>query len=79
MINMITVDGATDGASRIAQLLERYVINVVEKNTLKLCADPARGQSVNMKIGLTGPVIDVHVDVAFMKLMSVVMMTPWKI
>lgn len=80
IINVITVDGATGGASRAVQHMEKLVTSAVERTTLKLCADPVRDQTVNMEIkGLAGPVIDVHIDVMCMKLMSVVMMAPLKI
>ena len=72
---VIFVDGATRKANRIAQHLVKFVINVVERTTLRMYAnlinlDPA--ESVDQtEIGHVGPRVNVPTDVIFMKLIAV--------
>ena len=81
MVNVITVDVATREANRIALILEKLVINAVERTTSKLCVDAVRdqdlSQNVNQEnIGQIGPAVkDVYTDVMYMRLMKSVRMT----
>ena len=78
-INVIIVDIATREANIIVQLIEKFAVNVVERTTSKLCADPVRDQRLNQSIshekGQIGPVENVCTDAMCMKLWKTVMMT----
>ena len=72
---MIFVDGATRKANRIAQHLVKFVINVVERTTLRMYAnlinlDPAEGMN-QTEVGHVRPRVNVPTDVIFMKLIAV--------
>ena len=72
---MISVVGTTREASRIAWLLAKIAINVVERTTLRMYAnmknmDPAEGMD-QTEIGQAGPRVNVPTDVIFIKLIAV--------
>ena len=73
---VIFVVKATREASRIAQLLVKLVTNVVERTTLKMCAnlislDPAKEDQTEIGHERPGPRENVPTDVIFMKLIAV--------
>ena len=83
--SVITVDTATDRASRIAQHLAKHAINVVERTNLELCVSPviedlSLSQSMTQG-GQMGQIekIDARTDVKCMKLKSVTMTIQWMI
>lgn len=57
--NVIIVVGTTQKASRAVLLLEKFVINVVVRTTLKLYVDPVKGQGINVNLekGQIEPVV----------------------
>ena len=82
MKNAITVDGATDGARKIVQHLEKHVISVVRRTISEWYADPVRDQNLNQVMiqekCQIGPkeIENVHTDAVYIKFAEMtVMMT----
>ena len=81
IINVIIVDGATSGASGIAQHMVELVINVVRRTILKLFANPMKDDSIKIQSkiqekGQIGPMEEnVPIGVRYMKLEIVMLMT----